>query len=209
MEWKDLGKEAIIILVAAIILALSVTFLKIDQVFGIFVAFAVLITGNILIKKAIGYYLETDVTTRFWSWYQYGFRKDQHFKKPLPMAWWPLALSLITKGYLWWLAILEFDVKGRTERVSRRHGLYRFSEVTEWHMAIIAIFGIATNLIMAVIGYIAGFETFASLNIYYAFWSTIPLSSLDGNKILFGSKILWFITFIICAIFLGYSFMVI
>ena len=117
-----------------------------------------------------------------------------------------------------WLAILEFDVKPRIERVSRRHGLYRFSEMTDWHIAVIAAAGVFANILLAIIsysisGYFPGLETsfeyFAKLNVYYALWSLVPLSSLDGSKILFGSKLLWLTLAIITGIFFFYGISVI
>jgi hypothetical protein len=106
-------------------------------------------------------------------------------------------LSLFTKGAFWWLAILEFDVSPKPERSSRRHGLYRFTEVTEWHMAWIVIWGIIANVALAIGGYILNFELFTKVSLYYAVWSIIPLSSLDGTKILFASRKLWMFLFTI------------
>ena len=105
--------------------------------------------------------------------------------------------------------ILEFDITPKTERAAKRHGLYRFTQMAEYHVAIIAATGLIINLIAAVISYIAGFTTFAQFNIYYAFFSIIPISSLDGTKILFGSKILWTILFVITLILLAGSFIIV
>lgn len=209
MDIREIGKELSIIVIAALILALSVSFLNMTIFWAALLSFAIIILTNVIVKKIIGNYLETDVKTKFWSWYQFGFTKYSHFKKPVPMAWLPLVASLVSKGMFWWLAILEFDVEAKPERASRKHGLYRFTEVTEWHMAWIAVFGIAINLVLSIVGYLLGFEFFAKLNIYFAFWSIIPLSNLDGSKILFGNRILWFATTIITTIFLFYSFIVV
>ncbi len=206
---KEIWREGGIILIASLILGLAVSFLEPSLFFIAVISFLILISLNVLAKKIYAYYLEADTKTKFWAWYQYGFAKKSHFKKPLPMFWLPLALSLLTTGFFWWLAILEFDVKPRVERISRKHGLYRFSEMTDWHVALIATAGIFVNIILATIGYFIGFETFARLNLYFAAWSIIPLSNLDGSKILFGSKVLWFAMLIIISIFLGYSFMVV
>ena len=203
MENKERGKEIVTIILASVVLALATAFKNTDIFCAAIASFLIIITLNVLIKKAVGYYFETDVKTKLWTWYQFGLRKDWHFKKPVPMIWLPLLLALSTKGFFLWLGILEFDVEAKTERVSKRHGLYRFTEVTEWHMAWIAIWGIIANLIFATIGYIAGFELFAKLSIYFIVWSTIPLGRLDGSKILYGSKGLWIITFTIAMIILA------
>jgi len=223
METKEIAKEIIIIILAAIILGFTVSFsLFLDlsitsfMLLIVVISFIVIISLNIIAKKLLAYYFEANVKTRFWSWYQYWFSKGSHFKKPVPMLWLPLVLSIITKGLFWWLAVLEFDVEARVERVSRRHGLYRFTEMTDWHIALIATAGIITNLVLAVIGYMlgsigyaSGFELFARLNIYFAAWSIIPLSNLDGSKVFFGSKILWFTMLVIISIFVGWTLMIV
>lgn len=211
MKIKENGKELAIVLLASLILALAVSFLDPKILLISFISFVVIIGLNVFIKKAYAYYLEADIKIKFWEIYHYGFRKDAHFKRALPMLWAPLFFSLVTRGLFWFLPIIEFDVKPKTERVSKRHGLYRFSEMTDWHIGLIATSGILINLLFAIIGYISaswipGLEIFAQLSIYYAAWSVVPLSSLDGSKILFGSKALWFTMLVIIAIFLGYSF---
>jgi len=195
-------KEISTIILASLVLALTVSFKQTEMLLYASISFLIIISLNILVKKGIGYYFESNVDTKFWSWYQWGFRKDSHFKKPLPMVWLPLILALFTRGLFWWLPILEFDVSPRVERASRRHGLYRFTQVTEWHMGIIAMWGIFTSLILATIGYLLGFEIFAKYSIFYAVWSIVPLSNLDGSKIFFASRGLWITTLAVIIFFL-------
>tara|TARA_Y100000310_G_scaffold286519_1_gene310790 strand:+ start:16601 stop:17227 length:627 start_codon:yes stop_codon:yes gene_type:complete len=205
MKINKESKEIFIIILASIILALAVSFNNQSILQETILIFLIILSSNVLVKKITGYIFEVNVKTRFWGLYYYGLRKDSHFKSPIPMAWLPLALTLISNGIIWWLAILEFDVEAKTERVSRRHGLYRFTEVTEWHIGLIAIMGIITNLILAIIGYVAGFELFTKLSIYYVAWSIIPLSSLDGSKIFFASRGLWITFLTIIIIFFSLS----
>jgi hypothetical protein len=202
MNTKENTKEVITIILASLVLALTVAFKNTEILYAAALSFLIIITINVLVKKLIGYNFEINTKTKFWTWKQFGFRKDMHFNKPLPMIWLPLLLTLFTKGFFLWLGILEFDVEAKTERVSKRHGLYRFTEVTEWHMAWIATWALATNLILAILGYIVGFELFAKLSIYFIAWSVIPLGKLDGSKILFGSRALWMIVTTVAALFL-------
>ena len=209
MKTKERFIEIIVILLASVILSISTSFMDSSALVETTIYFIIILGLNVVAKKLFAYFLEADLKTKFWSWYQYGFRKDFHFKKPLPMAWLPLLLSLISRGLFWWFAILDFDVQPRTERVSRRHGLYRFSEMTDWDISLIVVAGIVTNLVLAIVGYIVGFEFFARLNIYFAAWSLLPLSSLDGSKLLMGSRALWFTMFVIVGIFLGFALAVV
>jgi hypothetical protein len=200
MEFNQNLKEIVIVLFAVIILGVSVSFWDISLLSVSLVSFLIIIGSNVITKKITGYFLEIGVDIKFWEWYQYGFRQASHFKKPVPMLWLPMVLSFFSRGYLWWLGILEFDVSPKVERASRRHGLYRFTEVTEWHVAWIAIWGIVVNIILGIIGYVAGFEIFAKLSIYYSAWAIIPLSSLDGSKIFFSSRKLWVVVSVIVLI---------
>lgn len=209
METKELSKELLIIILASIILALTITFKDRTIFYTATIIFLIILITNVLVKKSVGYYLETKVRTKFWSIYQYGFRKDMHFKKPLPMIFLPLLLTLFTKGFFLWLGVLEFDVEAKTERVSRRHGLYRFTQVTEWHMAWIAVWALIANLILAIIAYVAGFELFTKLSIYFIAWSTIPIPGLDGSKIFFSSRALWAVVFTIAMILLAWALTII
>jgi hypothetical protein len=209
MEIKKISTEIPTIILGVVILALAVSFRNTTIFYAALASFAVIICLNVLTKKIVGYLREANIKISFWSWYQYGLRKGSHFKTPVPMAWVPLVLSLLSKGFFLWLAIFEFDVKPRTERVSKKHGLYRFTEITDWHMATIATWGIMINLLAAIVGYILGFEMFARLSIYFVAWSVIPLGRLDGGKLFFGSRGLWIVITTIAIVFLGWSLTVI
>jgi len=206
MDIREIGIEILVIVLATMVLAISVAFKDTTIMYAVAISFLIIITANVLTKKVVGYMLEIKVKTKFWSWYQWGLRKDSHFKKPVPMIWLPLLLSLFK---IWWLAILEFDITPKIERVAKRHGLYRFTQLTEWHVAWIATWGIILNLVLAIIAYIAGFEMFAKLSIYFAAWSLIPLSGLDGAKIFFSSRGLWITLFTITMIILSWGLTVI
>ena len=201
MDNHDYFKGIAIILISTLVLAFTASYKDNSILLTAIISFAVILSVNILVKKVAGYLLEIDVKTKFWTWSQFGFRADHKFKKPIPMVWLPLLLALLTKGVFLWLAVLEFDVKPRVERATKRHGLYRFTQVTEWHIAWIALWGIVANGVLAVIGYLAGFELFSKLSIYYAIWSLVPVSNLDGAKILFSSRALWITTASIAAVF--------
>ena len=75
-------------------------------------------------------------------------------------------------------------------------------------MGLIAASGIFANLFFAIIGYLVGgpfFTLFSLLNIWMAFFNIIPISDLDGNKIFFGSLILWSFLAALTIIGLGYA----
>jgi hypothetical protein len=203
MELKSSLKEFSIILFAAIILGACYSYPGNSSQIITFTIFLFIIIGvNILAKKFAAYDFELNVETKFWSIYHYGLKQGAHFVKPVYMIWLPILLSLISRGLLFWMPILEFDITALPERVSRRHGLYRFAQATEWHIALIIMWGIISSLALAIIGYFLGFNLFSRLCVYYAIWNIIPISGLDGSKLFFGSRHLWVAVAIVVIIFL-------
>ena len=155
---------------------------------------------NILFKKVASYFWDTEIEIKQWEFTRYGFKPHQKFNKPVQIG---LILPIVIKIITWpllkglgmlginWLAAFTFEVKGKIYRAAKRHGVYSFSEVTEAQMGYIAVAGILGNLIFAVLGYLIGYESFAALNLGFAFFNMIPLSNLDGSKIFFGNTVLW------------------
>jgi Zn-dependent protease len=192
-------REALILPLIILIIAFSINlslsiFDEWETFFYTFLAVAVVILANIFIKKLIAYRLDSEIEMRVWEVGKYGFTRDKHSKKPFPLgAFVPLVSKIILfplKSFVW-MACLVFDVKPRIYRGAKRFGLYTFSEVTEYHLGLIAASGIIMNLVLSIVGYLLGFPLFARLNIYYAFFNMIPVSDLDGNKIFFGNLIMW------------------
>ena len=201
-------KEAGAIILIAVVLAASISFLSSWQNFlNVLVAVFVLLLLNIVAKKISAYYAEAEIEIRPWSMERYGFKRQQYFSKPIPIGvFLPIIAAVVSLGNFIWMASLVFDVKPKTYRAVKRHGLYSFSEMTESHIGTIAAVGVFVNLIAAVIAYFLGFPTFAKLSIFFAFYSIIPFSDLDGSKIFFGNIVLWSFLATLALIGLGYAF---
>jgi len=147
---------------------------------------------NIIFKKVASFYLDSEIEIKLWEIQRYGFKSNKYFKKPVPAGiLLPIIFTALSMGYFKWMACIIFDAKAKVYKAAKRHGLYSFSEISESQMGLIAAAGIFANLSFAIIGYLIGFEMFARLNIYYAFFNIIPISDLDGNKIFFGNLPLW------------------
>jgi Zn-dependent protease len=203
-------KEIIIITVIILILALTISLVKTWEFFlyTLLAVFLVLII-NISAKKIMAFYLDSEIEIKLWEIKRYGFKANEYFKKPFPAGiFLPIITAAFSFGYLTWMASLIFDVKPKIYRAAKRHGLYSFSEMTEYHLGLIASAGILANLILAIIGYLINFPELAKINLFYAFFNMLPISDLDGNKIFFGSLVLWgFLASIVliglfCAIFI-------
>jgi hypothetical protein len=202
-------KEIVTIIIIGIILGFvigfqkSMTFMTFFYFLGIILA---VIALNVMAKKIMAYYLESEIEMKIFSLKRFGFKPHDQFQKEIPVGLFaPLVLLGLTLGSIRWLASLVFDVKPKTYRSAKRHGLYSFTEMTEYDIGLIAAAGILTNLAVAFIFYFFGQEEFCRLNIFYAFYNMLPLSDLDGNKILFGSIILWSFIAALTLIGLGYA----
>ncbi len=187
--------EIVVILISTLVLGFSITLIETwKSFFYALAAVFVLLFANILAKKIAAFYFDADVEVKLWEFRRFGFRQHWHIKKPFPAG---AVFPLISKIFLFpinsfvWMASLVFDVKAKTYRAAKRHGLYTFSEMTEDHIGYIAATGIFVNLILALIGYLVGFPLFAKLNLFFVFFNMLPISDLDGNKIFFGNLVLW------------------
>ncbi|MDD5012142.1 MAG: hypothetical protein PHQ66_00640 [Candidatus Nanoarchaeia archaeon] len=205
-------KEIFPILLIIIIISFSVS-LSLDMtenwmvLGGTFLAVSLVMLANIFTKKITAYLLDSEIEMKVWSLERYGLRASSHFKKPFPIgAFLPILSKLILFPLrnLVWMGSLVFDVKPRIYRGAKRHGLYTFSEITEYHLGLIAASGIVINLILAVVGYFLGFPLFSRLNVYLAFFNILPLFDLDGNKIFFGNLIMW--SFLAALVLIGMLF---
>ncbi|MFH1801734.1 MAG: hypothetical protein ABH804_02805 [archaeon] len=195
--------EIITILLVSIVLGFVVSLVKSFNAFLYALLAVFLVLGvNIFAKKIAGYYLESEIEIKLWEISRYGWTAGSRFKKPIPAGILvPILVLVFSFGYVKWLGSLIFDVKPKIYRAAKRHGLYKFSEMTEWHLGLIAASGIIANIFFAIVGYLIGYSEFTRLNIYYAFFNILPLSNLDGNKIFFGSLVLW--SFLVSLVIIG------
>jgi Zn-dependent protease len=209
-------KEILIIVVVAIILSFVISMMESMQSVKYALISVLIILGiNTFAKKIAASYYDSEIEVKLWDIKRYGitgiftkgyFHPSRKFKIAFPAgAFFPVLFAFFTFGTVKWMASLVFDVKAKVHRTAKRHGLWSFSEMTEYHIGIIAAAGITINLIAAVIGYFINQPEFAKLNIYFAFFNMLPLSDLDGNKIFFGSKVLWSFLAIITLIGMAYA----
>jgi hypothetical protein len=165
-----------------------------------------IIFASIFGKKLVAYHFETSIEHKIWQWQRFGFKRHHKFPSPLPFGIiLPFLLSFLSLGYFLWLIVLEFDIKVLPSRASKRHEMYKFSDLTDTHMSFIAGAGVIACLLLSIIAYLANFPSITKLSIYYAFYSLIPLGNSDGSKVFFGNRIFYFTLAIITLIFLAYA----
>lgn len=174
---------------------------------------------NVLAKKVAAYYYQAKIEFQPWKISRFGYRPHEHFKNPVNAGiFFPLIFTIVSYGYFFWLAILEFEVFATSARATKMHGAHRYTQMTDFHIGMIAAFGVLANFLLAIICYFIGFTEISRLSIYFAAFSLVPLSNLDGTKIFFaggglvGQKgffstpFLWLLLVLICAILLGFIF---
>lgn len=162
------------------------------------VAIFLVLLINSLAKKVAAYFFDSDLKIRIWEVKRWGYKPSHYFKTPiLAGVFVPLLTSVVSTGYFIWLAPLVFDVTPSKHRVAKRHGQRTYYRMNESHIGLIAAFGLLANVFFAFIGYTIGFNEFANLSLLFVLFNMIPISDLDGTKIIFGNKVLWFVMLII------------
>ncbi len=171
---------------------------------------ALILATNILAKKIAARSLDADVEHEIWLWSRFGLKPGHHTAKPVPLgAILPLVISAFSLGVIKCMTLLTYETSALKRRAARRFGPYSFTEITDWHTALIGTAGIGATLLLAFISYfIPGLEGLPTLATYYAFWNIIPFSKLDGAQILFGSKVLYASLSIITLIMTGATFVI-
>lgn len=205
-------KEIVHIIIAIIILAVVIGFSHIISneiaYLGTAILLSFIIIGiNVLSKKIMANALDSDIENSIWFASRYGFKERSQFKKEIPLGViLPLVITAITFGIIKFTTILTYETSALKRRAAKRFGYYSFTEMTDWHIALIGASGIFATLLLAFISYwIPSLEDLARYSAFYAFFNLIPFSKLDGAQIYFGSRVLWTLLAVIATIFAGYA----
>ena len=208
MKSQELNQLIIAVIILSVILSfnhlISQNYL---QVAYALLFSAIIIASNILGKKLAASRLDSNVTHSIWKLQRYGFKPERTFKNPkLFGIIVPLLITAISIGSLKVMSILTYETTALKRRAAHRHGSYRYTEMTDWHIALIGAAGIIFTLTLAFISYwIPGAALLTKGASYYAFWNLLPFSKLDGTQIYMGSRVLWATLSVIAIIFTLYS----
>jgi hypothetical protein len=172
----------------------------------------IIISISIIAKKATANFFDSDVEHETWSMIHFGFKPRNRFQKSIPTGIiFPLILSIISLGAIKLSTFLTYETRALKHRASKRFGFYSYTEMTDWHNALIGASGILVVLILSVASYFipANLELLFKMSAYFAFWNIIPFSKLDGTQIFFGSKILWTLLISLSTIIAFFAFIII
>jgi Zn-dependent protease len=171
----------------------------------------IIVIANVLGKKAMASRLDSGVEHQIWKFQRFGIKPKAHFKKSIPAGIiFPLFLTVISLGIIKLMTVLTYKTKALKRRAARRHGHLSFTEMTDFHNALVGAAGIIAVLLVSFIGYwFQGFETLSKLAAFYAFSNLLPFSKLDGTQIYFGSRVLWATLAVITLIFTSYALLLV
>ncbi|MBU3912680.1 MAG: hypothetical protein KKE50_01160, partial [Nanoarchaeota archaeon] len=121
----------------------------------------------------------------------------------------PFFLIILTLGRVPWLATTQTEIIASKAKIAKKHGIYRYSEMTDSDLAWITSAGIFACFILAILAYLLNLPDLSRYAILFACFNMIPLGQIDGTKIFFGNLLLWFILAIISLLGLGYIFLLV
>jgi Zn-dependent protease len=211
-------KEIIQIIVAIAILGLISGFVELIngdiKTFSIIMgAGAIIIAINILSKKTIASRLDADVEHEVWKMERFWFNPSDKLKKSVVAgAIIPLFITIVTLGSIKLMTILTYETRALKRRAARRFGPYSFTEMTDYHNALVGATGIISVLLITFITYwLPGdfWSIIGKMATFYAFFNMVPFSKLDGSQIYFGSRVLWSVLAVITLIFMMYAMLLI
>lgn len=200
-------KEIFALALAVIILAFSNSFIDTTLFITSLIFFSIIVLVYAFSKKAMAWYLECKEEIKILSFQRYGWYERSYLKMPIPIGLiLPFVLSILSLGWVKWFAVLESEIQGTSARAVRRHDFYSYSELTEWHIALISAAGILAMFVLAIAAYLVNYAELSKLAIFYAAFNMIPLGKIDGLKVFFGSRALYTILIILVFVGLVYAF---
>jgi Zn-dependent protease len=183
------AKEAFSIILAALVIGYLISFKALSwQTFASGAGLALLMLFiHHLGQKFTALFYDCSTESRLWTVKQFSFAKSAHFRFDFPMwAMLPVFAVIFSFGLIKWLAVTTFEACPLPARVHRK-----YAELTEFDLGLIAVGGLFFNALLAIISQAFGYNEFAMLNLYFILFNLIPVSTLDGGKIFFGSVMLW------------------
>lgn len=211
MDQREIIHIVIGVFILTFIIAAQGLFQGHIAVLGTSIVWAVIIVGVYVgAQKLAAQSLDAEAKHELWSWQRYGYKPHQHIPHPITMgAIVPCALSILSLGWFKVPTIFTYETAPLKRRASKRFGFYSFTEMTDWHIALIGGAGIAALLVLSAISYfISGAEVLWQIAAYYAFWNMLPVSKLDGAQIYFGSRVLWTALALVTLLFAAYALII-
>jgi len=204
-------KEASIIIVAIILMSLIIVLhegsLNFLDILWIAIISTIILLVSVFCKKLTAKIIDITIEHKIWLFQRWWVGKSSHLKNPIPAgAIIPAILSLVSTGFITCFSFLQFESKALPAKAVKKYGVKRFSEIMEWDLCMIGFYGILGLLFLSTVTKIfsmyffeSNFMLLSKYSLYYALWNLLPISSLDGAKMFFGSSRLYIFTLILAA----------
>lgn len=198
-------KETIAISLAIILMALIISFVKkeliLETLASSLLIALIIISTAVFSKKITAKNLDMSIEIKPWTFQRYWISRSSYFKRPVSIGLiLPIVLAFLSEGKIKFLAFLEFETKALPSKVSKRYGLKRYPNVMEWDDALIGFYSLLGVLSLGIISSLLDilfFKELAKYALIYSISNFIPISSLEGTKIFFGSRNLYVLSLII------------
>ena len=173
----------------------------------------IVIALNILAKKIMASRLDADVEHEVWKMQRFWFNPSDKLNKSIMAgAIIPLFVTIITLGSIKLMTLLTYETRALKRRAAKRFGPYSFTEMTDYHNALVGSAGIIAVLLITFITYWLPSDNWVIMGriaTFYAFFNMIPFSKLDGSQIYFGSRVLWAVLATITLVFMTYAMLLV
>ncbi|MEK6852826.1 MAG: hypothetical protein AABX59_03015 [Nanoarchaeota archaeon] len=195
-DTKEIGQLALALLLMAFLI--SFTKLTVLSYLIALVMVVIILIPHVLAHKIVALKYEAHSRFQLLEWKRFWVFESAEFKHPFPI--WlvlPALVVFLTQGAVKIFTIESFKLETKETRLGRK-----WTTIMESENAFVAMAGPIVNLVIAflallLVPYFEIMKEFALLNLWFAFFSVIPLFNLDGIKIFFGGKIQWVFIFII------------
>ena len=205
MEKKEVPVILLVIFLMSLIIFIHE---KSPNFLWIVIISALIISVSVFCKKLTAKIINIKIEHKIWSFQRWWIGKSSHLKKAIPAgAVFPAILSVISFGFITCFSFLQFESTALPARAVKNYGTKRFSEIMEFDLCMIGFYGILGLFLLSITAKIFSSYFFgpslmllSKYSFYYAIWNLLPLSSLDGAKMFFGSSRLYTFTGILTVI---------
>lgn len=190
---KEIGFIVFAIILMALVISFNYKSIETNIFLNALLISAIIIIFGVLVRYLVAGLLDIEIEHSVWKLERYGLYRRRYFIKPIPMGiLMPLLLGFLSLGEIKWLALLQVDIiKALPSKIAKRFGVRRFAEIKEFDVALIIFWGLIATLVITGIALLGNYDMLAKYSLYYAIWNLIPISQLDGLKLLLSSRALY------------------
>jgi len=207
-------REAWSIIIAILIMAIVLYFPRLlGDSASIGITNSIIISGLIIItsvsiKNLVGKVIDVSISHSIWEFKRFWITYHSKFRRPIPVgALVPVILSFFSTGKVKFLTLLQYESKALPSKIVKKYGRRRFENIMEWDDALVVFYSMVGLLILGCAAKFAGdimpFKFFLFLSkycLYYPLANMIPFGSLDGMKLIMGSKPLYVFTLVLIVV---------